>query len=357
MRSYISKLQDKIGVQGRLPDLKSQRDRLFIIISVLALTALIALPVAAKDGVGTFEGDISGGVAQQGGGGGQCDLNPSASDCQSKPPPDPCAGITDPDCGKPEEPAEVVDSNGDGVSDDLENLAAVEKARRDAELGLTDDDSNGDGSTDRLENLAAVANDADGDGVVDSIQDDDGDGMTNVEEERNLLDTNDPDTDGDGVTDGEDPLHPPVREIIPAPQPAPKPAGQPAQPPAAEQQVVAQAPPEKKDEHKGDDKQHDDGKKDDGKKDESPSPTPPAPAPEMPVEQPVTPAPPVEEPAEEPAEEDTEDEEEPGYVASGAKPGSLPFSGANTMPIAAGALALVVAGSAMVLFTRRTRSS
>jgi hypothetical protein len=146
MRSYISKLQDRIGVQGRLPDLKSQRDRLLIVISVLALTALIALPVAAKDGGSSFEGEITGGVTQQGGGG-QCDLNPSASDCQPKAPAaDPCVGVTDPECGKVEEADEVVDSNGDGVSDDLENLAAVENEKRDAELGLTDDDSNGDGS-------------------------------------------------------------------------------------------------------------------------------------------------------------------------------------------------------------------
>ncbi len=112
------------------------------------------------------------------------------------------------------------DSDGDGILDQDDNCPYelnLDQLDMDGDgLGdACDDDIDGDGLSNEFEqmyNLDPYSPDSDGDGILDGDEDDDGDGLTNFEE--NQLGTNplNSDTDGDGFIDkreiekGTDPL-------------------------------------------------------------------------------------------------------------------------------------------------------
>ena len=98
------------------------------------------------------------------------------------------------------------DADGDGLDDELETDADVDA---DGVGNFLDLDSDGDGVLDALEG----AEDSDGDGVANFVDaddqdgpagDPDGDGLSNADEASCGSDPEDPDSDGDGLLDGEE---------------------------------------------------------------------------------------------------------------------------------------------------------
>ncbi len=99
-----------------------------------------------------------------------------------------------------------LDSDGDGLSDAVEG---IEDTDGDGDGNFLDTDSDGDGRLDADEG----GGDSDGDGVPDFLDDQDqdgpdgdldGDGLSNVDELTCATDALAPDTDGDGLLDGEE---------------------------------------------------------------------------------------------------------------------------------------------------------
>lgn len=131
---------------------------------------------------------------------------------------------------------EDADSDGDGVPDDEDNCPqtanpAQQDRDRDTKGDVCDDDRDGDGvpnEDDPYPDDASLSGDQDGDGVGDEadncrtdanpdqadMDDDgtgdvcdgdiDGDGLSNAQERQSGTDERNPDTDGDGVPDGQD---------------------------------------------------------------------------------------------------------------------------------------------------------
>ena len=113
----------------------------------------------------------------------------------------------------PADPAEWVDTDGDGagnnadMDDDNDGVADVDDAYPlDPNRWDLDVDTDGDGIGDSLDNCPAVANagqaDLDGDGAGDACDDDiDGDGVLNADDAFPYDAARDTDTDGDGLAD------------------------------------------------------------------------------------------------------------------------------------------------------------
>ena len=122
-------------------------------------------------------------------------------------------------------PIGTVDSDGDGVPDNVEVFLGFDPANEDTDgNGILDgdEDADGDGVPDWIEfvlDFDPLSSDTDGDGVPDAQEDSDGDGIPDAEEIALGLNPYAIDTDGDGFGDGEEiaagsdplnPLHAPV---------------------------------------------------------------------------------------------------------------------------------------------------
>jgi len=100
------------------------------------------------------------------------------------------------------EGCEPLDSDGDGIADDIEGDGDVDG---DGIPNLADDDSDGDGLSDDAEwdsTNPCSPTDSDGDGIPDAFDvDSDNDGLTDAEETALGTNPRSIDTDGDGITD------------------------------------------------------------------------------------------------------------------------------------------------------------
>lgn len=96
--------------------------------------------------------------------------------------------------------APMWDTDGDGLSNEVEERMGSNPNRRDTDGdGVSDGYEARNGSDARLE-------DSDFDGMSDGAEDTDGDGVTDAEESRRCLNPRSNDTDGDGIPDATDPL-------------------------------------------------------------------------------------------------------------------------------------------------------
>lgn len=90
------------------------------------------------------------------------------------------------------------DTDGDGLSDELEKIFASDPEKT---------DSDGDGLNDYLEiklGLNPISKDTDSNGIEDGFEDSDGDGLNNLDEISLGTDCSKTDSDSDGLTDGQE---------------------------------------------------------------------------------------------------------------------------------------------------------